>query len=181
MAPLIGTKSFRLKFLWSCSEWSAELNSKGSERTCIRSGLATFLHYAFTAHPYYVVEDATAQRKPPEVKIWTLRNRFGCFAPERKAVFDAIREELRRRNSMPILFDGEGPQTRDFPETISTLAVCGRRRHPTDFGQTRQSCGGAPSTIDRFMTRQSSTWYTAALADRARHSPSWHWYCECQA
>ena len=24
--------------------------------------------------PHYVVEDATAQRKPPEVRIWTLRN-----------------------------------------------------------------------------------------------------------
>src|SRR6266851_5050439 len=38
------------------AEWSAELNSKGSERTCIRSGLATFLHCAFTAHSDYVVD-----------------------------------------------------------------------------------------------------------------------------
>ena len=37
------------------AEWSAALNSKGSERTCIRSGLATFLHYAFTAHLDLVV------------------------------------------------------------------------------------------------------------------------------
>src|SRR5215510_780850 len=37
------------------AEWSAQLSSKGSERTCIRSGLATFLHYAFTAHPDFVV------------------------------------------------------------------------------------------------------------------------------
>jgi hypothetical protein len=37
------------------AEWSAKLSSKGSERTCIRSGLATFLHYAFTAHPDFVV------------------------------------------------------------------------------------------------------------------------------
>src|SRR5262245_43338849 len=38
------------------AEWSAALHAKGSERTCIRSGLATFLHDAFTAHPHYVVE-----------------------------------------------------------------------------------------------------------------------------
>ena len=38
------------------AEWSAELNSKGSERTCIRSGLATFLPCAFTAHPDLVVK-----------------------------------------------------------------------------------------------------------------------------
>src|SRR4030095_2738044 len=28
----------------------------------------------FHIPPHYVVEDATAQRKPPEVRIWTLRN-----------------------------------------------------------------------------------------------------------
>src|SRR6266853_2597425 len=42
------------------AEWSAELNSKGSERTCIRSGLATFLHCAFTAHPDLVVDPWTS-------------------------------------------------------------------------------------------------------------------------
>ena len=38
------------------AEWSAKLSSKGSERTCIRSGLPTFLHYAFTAHSDLVVD-----------------------------------------------------------------------------------------------------------------------------
>jgi hypothetical protein len=38
------------------AEWSAKLSSKGSERTCIRSGLTTFLHYAFTAHSDFVVD-----------------------------------------------------------------------------------------------------------------------------
>jgi hypothetical protein len=38
------------------AEWSAQLSSKGSERTCIRSGLATFLHCACTAHPDLVVD-----------------------------------------------------------------------------------------------------------------------------
>src|SRR5438105_14319668 len=37
------------------AEWSAALSSKGSERTCIRSGLATFLHDTFTAHSDLVV------------------------------------------------------------------------------------------------------------------------------
>ena len=38
------------------AEWSAELHSKGSERTCIRSGLATFLPCAFAAHSDLVVD-----------------------------------------------------------------------------------------------------------------------------
>ena len=42
------------------AEWSAQLSSKGSERTCIRSGLATFLHDAFTAHPDLVVDRWTS-------------------------------------------------------------------------------------------------------------------------
>ena len=37
------------------AEWSAQLSSKGSERTCIRSGLTTFLPCAFTAHAHFVV------------------------------------------------------------------------------------------------------------------------------
>ena len=40
------------------TEWSAQLSSKGSERTCIRSGLPTFLHCACTAHPDFVVDGA---------------------------------------------------------------------------------------------------------------------------
>jgi hypothetical protein len=39
------------------AEWSAELSSKGSERTCIRSGLPTFLHDTFTAHSDLVVDE----------------------------------------------------------------------------------------------------------------------------
>src|SRR6266496_366155 len=42
------------------AEWSAELSSKGSERTCIRSGLTTFLHCAFTAHSDLVVDHWTS-------------------------------------------------------------------------------------------------------------------------
>jgi hypothetical protein len=47
---------------------------------------------------------------------------LGRFTPERKAVLDAIREELRRRNYLPIVFDFEQPASRDLTETISTLA-----------------------------------------------------------
>jgi uncharacterized protein YjbI with pentapeptide repeats len=51
---------------------------------------------------------------------------LGRFTPERKAVLDAIREELRHRNYLPILFDFKAPRSRDFTETISTLAHMAR-------------------------------------------------------
>jgi hypothetical protein len=51
---------------------------------------------------------------------------LGRFTPERKGVLDAIREELRRQNYLPILFDFEKPASRDLTETISTLAHMAR-------------------------------------------------------
>jgi len=47
---------------------------------------------------------------------------LGRFTPERKVVLDRIREELRNRNYLPVLFDFEKPSNRDLTETISTLA-----------------------------------------------------------
>ena len=51
---------------------------------------------------------------------------LGRFTDERKAVLDALRDELRKRNYLPILFDFIVPTTRDITETISLLARMAR-------------------------------------------------------
>jgi hypothetical protein len=51
---------------------------------------------------------------------------LGRFTPKRRAVLDAMREELRRRGYLPILFDFEKPGSRDLTETLSTLAHMAR-------------------------------------------------------
>jgi len=51
---------------------------------------------------------------------------LGRFTPERKAVLDALREELRKQDYLPVLFDFEKPKGRDFTETVSTLAHLAR-------------------------------------------------------
>jgi len=51
---------------------------------------------------------------------------LGRFTAERKAVLDALREELREHDYLPILFDFNVPATRDITETISLLAHMAR-------------------------------------------------------
>jgi uncharacterized protein YjbI with pentapeptide repeats len=51
---------------------------------------------------------------------------LGRFTPARKAVLDAMRDELRRRGYLPILFDFDKPASRDITETVSLLARMAR-------------------------------------------------------
>jgi len=51
---------------------------------------------------------------------------LGRFTDERKAVLDALRDELRRRNYLPILFDFDKPTSQTTDETITLLARMAR-------------------------------------------------------
>lgn len=51
---------------------------------------------------------------------------LGRFTEERKAVLDAIREELRNRNFIPVMFDFDKPKSKDVTGTVETLARMAR-------------------------------------------------------
>lgn len=51
---------------------------------------------------------------------------LGRFTPERKAVLDALKDELRRRNYLPIVFDFENAGNKSLNETMSLLARMSR-------------------------------------------------------
>ncbi len=51
---------------------------------------------------------------------------LGRFTPERKAVLDAMRDEIRRRDLLPVMFDFEKPSTQTTLETVLTLASMAR-------------------------------------------------------
>jgi hypothetical protein len=61
---------------------------------------------------------------------------LGRFTPERKAILDALREELRRRDYLPVLFDFENPTrhlacksngSRNSGRNIETTLLCAAR------------------------------------------------------
>lgn len=51
---------------------------------------------------------------------------LGRFTPERKAVLDALKDELRRRNYLPIVFDFENAGNKSVDETVNLLARMSR-------------------------------------------------------
>jgi hypothetical protein len=51
---------------------------------------------------------------------------LGRFTPERKVVLDRLRNELRERNYVPILFDFEKPRNVTTVEAVALLARMAR-------------------------------------------------------
>jgi len=51
---------------------------------------------------------------------------LGRFTAERKAVLDALRDGLRQRGYVPMIFDFDKPEQRDLTETVKTLAGLSR-------------------------------------------------------
>ena len=47
---------------------------------------------------------------------------LGRVTDERKAILDALRDELRKRDYLPILFDFDKPTSKDLTGTVKTLA-----------------------------------------------------------
>jgi hypothetical protein len=83
---------------------------------------------------------------------------LGRFTDQRKAVLDALREELRKRNYLPILFDCSVPATRDITETVSLLACRTSMSNCADDG-----CVGQPQ---RQFGRGAAAWPLAARAQQ---------------
>jgi len=51
---------------------------------------------------------------------------LGCFMPERRAILDTIREELRKHDYLPVFFDCQKPDSQNFVTMVSILARMAR-------------------------------------------------------
>jgi uncharacterized protein YjbI with pentapeptide repeats len=114
--------------VYGISAWDVDLREATQERLVITRAtepivtiddlqVAQFLHLIISNQNIRTVIDTLA------TKVVLI---LGRFTPERKAVLEVVRDELRSRGFVPILFDFDRPASRDFTETVVTLAHLAR-------------------------------------------------------
>jgi hypothetical protein len=116
--------------IYGVSAWGLKLDSKTKqqnlvitrpdERTVTMDNIevAQFIHLMLNNQKVRDVIDATTS------KVVLILGRFK--KKKRKAVLDALREELREQNYIPILFDFDAPARRNITETVTLLARMAR-------------------------------------------------------
>jgi hypothetical protein len=114
--------------VWGVSAWRLKLEGAKQQNLVITSGdeptvtvdnieVAQFIYLMLNSQKIRDVIDTITSKA---VLI------LSRFTAERKAVLDALREELRKRDYLPILFDFGVPAARDITETVSLLARMAR-------------------------------------------------------
>ena len=117
-------------YVYGVSVWNADLrgakqsnivitdpNAFGEDITVDNLEIAQFVHMLLNSEQIRGVIDALATRL---VLI------LGRFSDEQKPALNALRDAVRARSYIPIVFDFRPPQTRDLSETVSTLAHLAR-------------------------------------------------------
>jgi hypothetical protein len=115
-------------FVYGVSAWDVQLKGAVQDRLVITTAdeptvlvddlqVAQFLHLIISNRRIRGVIDALT------TKVVLI---LGRFTPPRKIVLDCVRDGLRRRGFVPVLFDFDRPANRDFTETVVTLAHLAR-------------------------------------------------------
>jgi Pentapeptide repeats (8 copies) len=128
-------------FVYGCSVWNVDLEGAIQSDLVLLDAHSSYREWnpALVNQSALKVDDLEvaqfiyllrANRKMRDV-IDTITSKavliLGRFTPERKAVLDALRTELRDRyNRLPIIFDFERPADRDVTETVIILAGLAR-------------------------------------------------------
>ncbi len=124
----VSEANFSGTFVYGCSFW----NLKGTPKEQLNVVITPRTEAPITVDSIEVAQFIYLLLKNHKIRqvIDTITSKvvliLGRFTPERKAVLDAIREELRKRDYLPVLFDFEKPSGRDLTETVSTLAHLAR-------------------------------------------------------
>jgi hypothetical protein len=128
VAADVSGANFSGSFVYGCSFW----NLVGTPREQLNVVITPRHEPAITVDNIEVAQFIYMLLKNHKIRevIDTMTSKvvliLGRFTPERKHVLDSIREELRRSDYLPILFDFEKPGSRDLTETVSILAHMAR-------------------------------------------------------
>jgi uncharacterized protein YjbI with pentapeptide repeats len=112
-------------FVYGASVWNIKVNDRTKQENLI---ITNFDEPVITVDNIKVAQFIYLLLNNQEIRnvIDTITSKavliLGRFTPERKEVLDALREALRKRDYLPLLFDFDRPTDRDFTETIMTLA-----------------------------------------------------------
>lgn len=116
-AHVYGVSAWDLKSAGSVQNDLVITKPKAPVVTCDNIEVAQFIHLLIV-NPR--IRDVIDEITSKSVLI------LGRFTPSRKAILDQIREELRRHNLLPIVFDFDGPKSRDVTDTVKILAHISR-------------------------------------------------------
>lgn len=135
-AVLVGANFEKAKLnncrVYGVSAWDLQLRGAEQANLIIEQFPSPMYHPSITVDNLKVAQFIYLLLDNPEVRdiLDSITSKvvliLGRFTPERKPVLDAIRNELRQRNYIPVLFDFEGPENRNITETVSTLAHMAR-------------------------------------------------------
>jgi uncharacterized protein YjbI with pentapeptide repeats len=132
-AQLIGTDlrnaTLTGSFIYGVSVWDIQMNERTEQQNLIitdHGEPVITVDNIEVAQFIYLLLNNQAIRKAIDAITSKAVLILGRFSEKRKPVLDAIREELRKHNYLPILFDFNVPANRDITETVSLLARMAR-------------------------------------------------------
>jgi hypothetical protein len=116
--------------IYGVSAWGLKLSDETKQRNLIITGMSDESEITVddieVAQFIYLLLNNQKIRKVVDTITSKVVLILGRFTEERKAVLDALRDELRERNYLPILFDFDKPSSQTTVETITLLARMAR-------------------------------------------------------
>jgi uncharacterized protein YjbI with pentapeptide repeats len=108
--------------IYGASVWDVYLRDAVQENLVVSSNPKLTVDDLEVAHFIYLLLNREKLRNVLESLTSKAVLILGRFTTERKSILEALANELRHKNLLPMVFDFEGCANRDFTETIKILA-----------------------------------------------------------
>jgi hypothetical protein len=133
LAILVGAKVADASFtgcrVYGIAAWDldlAEVRDQSDLRITKHKGVNITVGDLEVAQFIYLLSNNKSLRRVIDTVTYKVVLILGRFTPERKRVLDALREELKTHDRLPVVFDFEQPSSQSRDETVMTLAGMAR-------------------------------------------------------